>query len=176
MRNVMAWDRILALWRPSPDERDRGQVEGTVALERLTGGAGWLFIAPAATRAAAIADDWVPFTLRHAAPADVPPGAIEAGPFVLVVRVFATDAERSEFRRWLDQEHSVRQLTIPGVGWYLGYEADSTQHSFLNVWGIDDPAVADGEAWSRVRDTAWWQRVAHVPATADRGVFRPAPR
>ena len=109
------------------------------------------------------------FTLRRAHP---PEANIAPGDVMLVVRVFAADEDRDEFRRWLDEEHCRLQLGVPGVRWYLGYEEDGDRHSFLNLWGIDDPAVVHGEAWTQVRDTPWWHRVSRILQDADRGTFR----
>ena len=62
----------------------------------------------------------------------------------------------------------------PGIAEILGYEEDGPAPSFLNLWGIDEPGVVDGEAWAAIRDTPWWRRVAHVTAGADRGIYRAA--
>ncbi len=119
--------------------------------------------------------DWTPFTLRSAH-VEVGRIAPEDAPFLLVVRVFAGDRDRLEFRRWLDEEHSRLQVTLPGVNWYLGYEEAGGRNSFLNVWSIDEPQLVDGGAWERIRATPWWTRVGHVSAGADRGVYRRAAR
>jgi len=117
-----------------------------------------------------LANGWVPFGFRHGYPATAP-HAPDA-PYLLVVRAVATPADREDFRRWLAEEHGPRQTAIPGVRWLEAYEAEGTDHSFLNLWGIDDPAIVDGDAWVRVRESPWWRRLAHVPAGADRGVYR----
>ncbi len=144
-------------------------------LAPVSGSDGNLLIAPIdeeRSNGLGARSDWPAFTLRRADPS-TQEADVRRGPFVLVVRVFATEADRDEFRRWLDQEHSARQLAIPGVRWYLGYEQDGAEHSFLNLWGIDNPTIVDGAAWSDVRDTPWWARVSHVTAGANRGVYRP---
>ena len=166
----VSWDRLRAAWLDESGSATATPPDGLV-LEHVTGHAGNLVIAPVSDEGGAVTD-WPTFTLRHAHPA-AQKADVGRAPFVLVVRVFAPDADRNEFRRWLDEEHSARQLTIPRVRWYLGYEQDGHEHSFLNIWGIDDPDVVDGEAWSEVRDTPWWARVSHVTATAERGVYRP---
>lgn len=117
------------------------------------------------------ADPCVAFTLRNAHPRSTMISPV-AAPYLLVVRVFASDDDRDEFRRWLDQEHAIRQVSLPGVNWYLGYEEQVTAHSFLNIWSIDEPHIVDSTAWERMRDTPWWARVRHVPANGDRGVYR----
>ena len=114
---------------------------------------------------------WLRFRVRRAHPSQqlITPSH---APYVLAVRVFATDEDRDEFRRWLDQEHCRRQVALPDVRWFLGYEQVGPDHSFLNLWGIDDPEVVDGEAWTAARDTSWWKRISHVPANSGRGVYR----
>ena len=166
----MNWDEIRAAWLSESGDAN-APPPNAVVLAPVTGNDGNLIIAPVGVEGGA-ATDWPTFTLRNAHPT-LKEADIRGVPFVLVVRVFAPDADRDEFRRWLDQEHSARQLMIPGVRWYLGYEQDGDEHSFLNIWGIDDADVVDGEGWSEVRDTPWWARVSHVTATAERGVYRP---
>jgi len=117
--------------------------------------------------------EWVTFSFRHAHP-ELGGGAADASDaeFLLVVRAAAEPHEREDFRRWLDEEHAPRQTAIPGVHWYLGFEQDGDDHSFLNLWGIDDPAIVTGDTWAAVRESPWWDRVAHIPAAGDRGVYR----
>ena len=118
-------------------------------------------------------DDWTSFDIRSAYP-DTAPIALTDAPCLLVVRVFARgDDERAEFRHWLDEEHCRRQVSLPGVHWYLGYEQEGAEHSFLNVWSVEEPSIVDSEAWVRIRETPWWGRLSHVLANADRGVYRP---
>ena len=138
------------------------QMDGTRVFEARPADAGEAPDGPA--------NDWVPFGFRHGYPTTAPhsPDA----PYLLVVRAVATPADREDFRRWLAEEHGPRQTSIPGVRWLEAYEAEGTDHSFLNLWGIEDPAIVDGEAWVRVRETPWWNRLAHVPGGADRGVYR----
>ena len=161
------WTRLHALWSGT-GQVNNGHSSATV-LKEVDGDAS-LLLAPGEDPPTP-SDGWVPFAFRsgHPAGAAVDPAA---APYLLVVRVFAADADRNEFRRWLDEEHGRLQVSLPGVNWFLGYEEIGTDHTFLNLWGIDDPAVVSSEAWSRVRDTPWWARVAHVPANADRGVYR----
>ena len=113
----------------------------------------------------------IPFALRSAH-SDAATIAPHDTPYLLAVRVYAPSADRDEFRRWLDDEHARLQTSLPGVNWYLGYEQAGDTHSFLNLWGIDNPDVVDSEAWMRIRDTEWWARLSHVPDGADRGVYR----
>ena len=166
---AVTWDRLRAAWLSEGGGANASPPNG-LALAPIAGGDANLAIAPVIDEDGRT--DSPTFTLRHAHP-NAQAADIRRAPFVLVVRVYAQDAERDEFRRWLDEEHCPRQVTIPGVRWYLGYEQDGDEHSFLNIWGIDHPDVVDGKAWSEVRDTPWWARVAHVTATADRGVYRP---
>lgn len=161
------WTRLHARWaRPGDATEDLALA---TRLEEIDGEM-TLLLVPGES-APTPSDAWIPFTLRHAHPAAPAPdpGAVH---HLLVVRVFAANADRDEFRRWLDEEHSRLQVSLPGVNWFLGYEQSGRDHSFLNLWSVDDPVVVHSEAWSRVRDTPWWSRVAHVPANADRGIYR----
>ena len=117
--------------------------------------------------------EWVPFSFRHAHP-ELGEGAADASDaeFLLVVRAVAEPRERDDFRRWLDEEHAPRHTALAGVHWYLGFEQEGVDHSFLNLWGIDDPAIVNGDTWAAVRESPWWDRVAHIPAGGDRGVYR----
>lgn len=164
------WHRVRVRWSdvlPSP-------APSAVTFSRVDGRR-WLALATSA-QAPSEADggEWISFTLRS-----VHPGIDRIVPtdatFLLIVRVIAPDDDRGEFRRWLDEEHSRLQVTLSGVNWYLGYEEDGVDHSFLNVWSIDQPEIVDGEAWERVRATPWWARIGHVSAGSDRGVYRREP-
>jgi hypothetical protein len=161
------WTRLHALWTHSLVTTD--DLAAGVMLEAVDRDAS-LLLAPGED-APTSSDAWVPFALRRGHP-EAPVAEPAAARHLLVVRVFAADADRDEFRRWLDEEHCQLQVSLPGVHWYLGYEQIGTEHSFLNLWSIDDPAVVDSDAWSRIRDTPWWARVAHVSASSDRGVYR----
>lgn len=164
-----SWDRLLARWSSgSPGD---SETPATLAFERVDGKRVFeVRAADAGEPPAGRADRWVPFAFRYGYPATAPhpPDA----PYLLVVRAVATDADREDFRRWLAEEHGPRQTTIPGVRWLEAYEEEGTEHSFLNLWGIEEPAIVDGETWVRVRESPWWRRVADVPAGADRGVYR----
>jgi hypothetical protein len=161
------WPRLHALWTHTRAASD--DLAAATVLESVDRDASLLLVP--GEDAPTPSDAWLPFALRHGYPeAPVPEPA--AARHLFVVRVFAADADRDEFRRWLDEEHCGLQVTLPGVNWYLGYEQVGTEHSFLNLWSVDDPAVVDSDAWFRIRDTPWWARVAHVPANLDRGVYR----
>jgi hypothetical protein len=95
---------------------------------------------------------------------------------MLLTRTYAPDDMRDEFREWLVTEHSQRQLDVPGNNWYLGYEEVGPRHSFMNFWGIDDPGVADGDAWDLARLTPWRERMVPAMAGMDRGFYRPLTR
>lgn len=162
------WKRLSVRWSsraegPVPDTRD-------VAILELIDGQRTLFLASTDPD---MTPDWVPFSFRHAHPEfrDDRVHASDVG-FVLVVQAVAEPREREDFRRWLDEEHAPRQTTLAGVNWFLGFEQEGVDHSFLNLWGIDDPAIASSDAWAAVRESPWWDRVAHIPAAGDRGVYR----
>lgn len=161
------WDLLTAEWHATT-----ASVSATSA-DRLVlddvAGAGALTLAPAPAGPSSSA---ARFRLRHRHPTATAPDPRSA-PYLLVVRVRAEEPDRSDFRRWLDEEHCLLQVSLPGVHWYLGYEEDGERHSFLNLWSIDEPQIVDGGEWARVRDTPWWARVAHLLKRADRGVYRP---
>jgi hypothetical protein len=163
------WDRVEARWSPAPAEAPPDGSLDFVSLDGLRA----FSLRPLRDEngPATSGEAWVPFARRQW----YPPGAPSApdAPYILVVRAAADEErDREDFRRWLGEEHGPRQTTIPGVNWLVAYEEEGATHSFLNLWGLDDPAVVDGEAWVEVRRSPWWDRVAHVPATADRGVYR----
>lgn len=112
------------------------------------------------------------FALRSVDPRDAYP-ALDGSPVLLAVRLFVPEAGREEVRRWLDEEHSAFQLRVDGARWYLGYEEVGGDHSFLNLWGLDDASVIDSPAWSEARDTPWRTRLLHYFERQDRGVYRP---
>jgi hypothetical protein len=165
------WHRLTARWH---DDGSSFPDRGALALVSVDGGRGLQLAPDEAPQVRDSEDDgsWVAFALRsaHTQAATISPAG---APYLLVVRVVAGgDDDRDEFRRWLDEEHARLQVSLPGVNWYLGYEQSVGDHSFLNVWSIDDPEIVASEAWSRRRDTAWWSRLSHVQANSDRGVFR----
>lgn len=164
------WNRIYARWTDGSATRAS---DGNVLLLEHVNGLRSLEVRPAESPGPATGHGrgWTPFAFRFGHPKDAPHSPV--APYVLAVRVFAEPADRDEFRRWLLEEHGRLQLTIAGVHWLLAYEEEGAGHSFLNLWGIDDPAIVDAGEWVETRDTAWWRRVAHVPATADRGIYRP---
>lgn len=173
MRNTHsgdAWERLLALWSPSAPAK--ASAEGSLVFVSLDGRRTLSLRESGDDQTDdATAGSAVPFRHHQRYPASAP-DAPDA-PFLLVVRAVATDdRDREDFRRWLREEHGPRQTTLPGVRWLHAYEQEGAEHSFLNLWGIDDPAVVDSEAWVQVRRSPWWDRVAHVPATAERGVYR----
>lgn len=162
------WQRLSVRF-PPPDEGLDRDTPDVVVLE-LIDGQRTLLMAPTSPD---MRRDWVPFSLRHAHPertigqADAPDSE-----FLLVVWAGAEPHEREDFRRWLDEEHAPRQAALAGVNWYLGFEQVGADHSFLNLWGIDDPAIITSDSWAAVRESPWWDRVAHIPAAGDRGVYR----
>lgn len=96
-----------------------------------------------------------------------------AAPVILLTRTYVPDDAQDEFRRWLETEHSQRQLDVPGNHWYRGYEELGEQHSFMNLWGLDAVEIAEGEAWDRARLTEWRERMVPYMAGMDRAFYRP---
>ena len=162
------WQQLSVRWSspgegPAPDGPDAAVLE-------LIEGQRTLLMAPTGPN---MPPDWVPFFFRRGHPA-LTEGRMDASnpDFLLVVRASAEPDEREDFRRWLDEEHAPRQTALDGVRWYLGFEQVGADHSFLNLWGIDDPAIVSSGTWAAVRESSWWDRVAHIPAAGDRGVYR----
>jgi len=166
MTNEHDWDTLQARWHAESESAQTDEPE-VLTFDEVDGNGVLTF----GSGRAGVLDGWPVFRLRHRHPTEPAPVLREAE-LLLVVRVVAEEADRSEFRRWLDEEHCRLQVTLPGVHWYLGYEEDGDRHSFLNLWSIDAPEIVDGGEWARVRDTPWWARVSHVPEGADRGVYR----
>ena len=163
-----AWQRLSVRFHPTDEVLDHDTPD--VAVLDLIDGQRTLLMIPTSNDTK---PDWVPFSLRHAHPTLTSDEAnLTDSAFLLVVRAAAAPDEREDFRRWLDEEHAPRQTALAGVNWYLGFEQEGDDHSFLNLWGIDDPAVVTGETWAAVRESPWWDRVAHIPAAGDRGVYR----
>lgn len=162
------WKRLSVRWS-SPTESPVPDTQDAAVLE-LIDGSRTLTLASTATD---MTPDWVPFSFRHAH-VELGDGRAEASDagFLLVVHAVAEPHEREDFRRWLDEEHAPRQTALAGVNWYQGFEQEGVDHSFLNLWGIDDPAIVTSNTWAAVRESPWWDRVAHIPAAGDRGVYR----
>jgi hypothetical protein len=82
------------------------------------------------------------------------------GPYLLSVQLFVPDLEQQEdCRRWLDEEHSGRQLAVPGTWWYAGYESQDGDFNFLNLWGLESPDVIETPEWVEARETPWRDRL-----------------
>ena len=158
------WKQLSVRWS-SPAEGPVPDTRNVAVLEEIDGQR-IMLMAPTGPD---VTPDWVPFSVRHAHPDQV--DASEAQ-FLLVVRAVAEPHEREDFRRWLDEEHAPRQTALACVNWYLGLEQEGVDHSFLNLWGIEDPAIVNGDTWAAVRESPWWDRIEHIPAAGDRGVYR----
>jgi hypothetical protein len=178
--------RIAATWIFADDGTDgktirawAGDVVGAGggrAFEQVTVGRGALLFGPEAEPVAP--PDWVArsasgsFVLRSIDPRGSDP-ALDGSPFLLAVRLHVPERLRDEMRRWLDEEHSRLQLTVDGTQWFAGYEEVGERHSFLNLWGLRDPEVAESEAWKQARDTPWLERLLAAVAGQERAVYRP---
>ena len=190
----MTREHIVATWLvadPSVDDteveawcRSAAGTEGEVLAQmgpgrgRLTSGHGALMVRDAGHAPTQANPAWCidriegEFRLRQVhAPREVPDVATTS--CMLLTRTFVPPPMRSEFRDWLEREHSQRQLDVPGNHWYLGYEEVGGRESFMNFWGIDDPGVADGPAWDQARLTPWRERMVPAMAGMDRGFYRP---
>lgn len=158
-------------------ERDlrNGASNGATLFTQVTDGPGALALGSAPSTALDSLDGdrrHAEFALRSVDPRDADP-ALDGSPVLLAVRLFVPQAGRDEVRRWLDEEHSVFQLRVPGARWYLGYEEAGNDHSFLNLWGLDDPSVIDSPAWAEARDTPWRSSLLKHFERQDRAVYRP---
>lgn len=171
MRDDASWERVLVRWSAvsevAVDAPAAHRFEGLDGLRLF-----WLLPAPGAATDTHCEDGWIQFRFGHGYPAGAP-HAPDA-PYLLVVHIAASLDVRDGFRSWLHDEHGPRQTSIRGVRWLQAYEQEGAEHSFLNLWGVDDPAIVDGDDWVRVRESAWWRRVAHVTSRADRGIYRRA--
>lgn len=191
----MTHDRLIATWLVADPSVEESEVDawcrsiadgrsGDVLVQvstgrgRLAGGRGALLVDPAPGANEPPRPGWcvelaqAEFRLRQV---HAPRGEPELGttPSMLLTRTYVPDDMRDEFRDWLQTEHSQRQLDVPGNNWYLGYEEVGTRHSFMNFWGIDEPGIADGDAWDRARLTPWRERMVPAMAGMDRGFYRP---
>lgn len=115
------------------------------------------------------------FSLRSVDPPQADPG-LDSSPYLLAVRLFVPEPGHDQVRRWLDEEHSARQLAVPGTHWYLGYDEVGGDRTFLNLWGLAEPAVIETAAWAEARDTPWRARIAGMIDHQDRAVYRPIRR
>ena len=98
----------------------------------------------------------------------------EGARFALAVRLFVSPGAEAEVRRWLDEEHAVRQLGVSGALSYHGFEKEGEGFHFFNLWGLQAPDVADSPAWDAARQTPWRERLKSVMQGTLRGVFRVA--
>ena len=155
--------------------RDAAGDSTTSLFTEVTDGSGALALGSAPSTALdSLAGDrrQAEFALRSVDPRDADP-ALDGSPVLLAVRLVVADVGRDEVRRWLDEEHSAFQLRVPGTRWYLGYEEVGNNHSFLNLWGLDDPSVIDSPAWAEARDTPWRSSLLKYFERQDRAVYRP---
>ncbi|MFC9355113.1 hypothetical protein ACFTZB_00805 [Rhodococcus sp. NPDC057014] len=90
----------------------------------------------------------------------VGPTSARPSAHLFVVQLSPSEEWVAEFRRWLDEEHFVRQCGMAGVQAVAGYESITSATSFLNVWDIAAPELIDSPEWLAIRNTEWWERVA----------------
>jgi hypothetical protein len=174
-RDIGDWCRAIAAAEPDHDV----MVQLATGRGRLAAGKGALVVTSAGKPAVPERPPWCSDTITadfHLRQVHAPDGepSLAATPAMLLTRTYVPDDMRDEFREWLTVEHSQRQLDVPGNHWYLGYEEIGPRHSFMNFWGIDDPSVADGDAWDRARMTPWRERMVPAMAGMDRGFYRRA--
>ena len=93
-------------------------------------------------------------------------------PYLAAVRLFVRPGGEDEVREWLDGEHAVRQLTVPGARFYHGHESVEGPSHFLTLWGLEDPAVFASAQWEAVRDTPWRKRVSPLMERTVRGIYK----
>jgi hypothetical protein len=92
---------------------------------------------------------------------------------LLLTRTYVPAAMHDDFRLWLDEEHSQLQLTVPGNHWYRGYLEAGGRRSLMNMWGLDDVDIAEGEVWQRTRSTPWRERMVPAMGDMDRAFYAP---
>jgi hypothetical protein len=145
------------------------------SYERVTGGPGSLVLSEHPLPERPDARDGIgqgAFRLRRVDGGEE--GDPTPAPYLLAVRLFVRDEARDEVRRWLDEEHVDLALAVAGAQWYAGYD-DVDGSSYLNLWGIDDPALIESGAWIEARDTPWRLRLNASIPNQDRAVYRLAP-
>jgi hypothetical protein len=105
--------------------------------------------------------------------ARVTPGSgLSEAPYVVATRLFAKPGHESAIRAWLDEEHSRRQLTVPGALAYYGCEPLEPPFHFLNLWGIETLEVQSSAAWAEASKTPWRDEVMQGRDKILRGVYR----
>jgi len=173
---MMPPEDVMIAWRSAAEALTARREPGMMGL-RPVGESGGLLIGPADVVGAALAAmgdsdaSAVRFRRRlaHGAPET---GGRDHSAYLMVVHVAVDEAHRGEYRRWLDEEHAPGQLTVPGAEWFAGYEEIGGSGTFLNVWGLADPAVPRSEEWARVRETPWRARLELATRHLARGMFR----
>ena len=163
------------------DEASDALIQVATGRGRLAGGRGALIVGDRESSDSDSRPGWCSdrfsagFQLRQVhAPRAAP--EVARTPAMLLTRTYVPEDMRDEFRDWLEREHSQRQLDVPGNNWYLGYEEIGGRRSFMNLWGIDDPGVADGDAWDQSRLTPWRERMLPAMAGMDRAFYQPIER
>lgn len=102
---------------------------------------------------------------------DANPVRIDA-PYLMTVRLFVTEGSEAAIREWTDAEHAARQIEVPGVRSYHGYEPVDGPFHFLSVWSLDEPSVGSSAAWNEARNTPWRERMVPSMLRTLRGVYR----
>lgn len=100
---------------------------------------------------------------------NIPDGAaaLAETPYLFVVRVFPPREWVEPLRAWLHGEHFERQVCTPGLIWARGYEAVGEPFHFLNIWGIEDPAVPASQEYFEIRATPWFDEVQPAFAASE---------
>lgn len=99
------------------------------------------------------------------------PGETGSAYLLCVLLYVPRAAAQDDCRRWLDDEHADRQLSVDGANWYGGYESVRGDFAFANLWGIDDPAVIETPEWAQARDTPWRFRLLDSIVRTERALF-----
>jgi hypothetical protein len=159
-------------WAPpgSPPDASDLPADGPVAAFESLDGSGFAIVRSVAG-GGELPGETVTYRHRYAEPPDCA-GVFGDAPYLLSVRLYAPEEYRDDVRRWLDEEHAARQLSVSGTYWYDGYEARGDSFAFLNLWGLRDPGVIETPEWAAMRDTPWRERLMPGMGRMDRAVYR----
>lgn len=99
-------------------------------------------------------------------------GSLSNARVVVATRLFVKPGHEAETRAWLDEEHSERQLTVPGALAYYGYEPLQPPFHYLNMWALESPEVQASVAWAEAAKTQRRDQVMQSRDKLVRGVYR----
>lgn len=98
-----------------------------------------------------------------------------AADVLYLVEAYARAGHEEELGVWLDEEHSVRQLTVDGAQSFQGFVPVEPPPYFLNLWGLDRADIVDTDAWKDARVTPWRDEVAKIRTETTGNFFTRVP-